>query len=158
MTKAAPLILFGTGAGVVPAATSADEVKSILAHLKTLAVPIYGIDTAAVYPGGNPNYSEKILGEADIAGTGFVLDTKVESRVPENRVGGPLTKENILWSSKRSLERLGVKKVRTLYAHSPDPTTSVAESVGAFGEVLKAGEADSVRFKHKQSSMSLTKF
>jgi aflatoxin B1 aldehyde reductase len=141
----APHILFGTGSGLVPA-SSPNEINSLFKHLKELPIPVYGIDTAAIYPAGDVGKSERLLGEAHIGSSGFVLDSKVLAMAQDDRKdkGGPLSRENILWSSKESLQRLKVPKVRTLYAHAPDTSTPAAETVGAFGEVLKAGEADTV--------------
>jgi aryl-alcohol dehydrogenase-like predicted oxidoreductase len=141
----APRILFGTGSGLVPA-SSPSEIKSLLEHFKELQIPIYGIDTAAIYPSGDVGKSEQLLGEADIGSSGFVLDSKVLASIQDDRrdKGGPLSRDNILWSSKESLRRLKVPKVRTLYAHSPDTSTPIAETVEAFGEVLKTGEAETV--------------
>lgn len=141
----APHILFGTGSGLVPESTP-DEIKSLFKHLKNLPVPIYGIDTAAIYPAGDIGKSERLLGEAGVGNSAFVLDSKVLAFAQEDRKdkGGPLSRDNILWSSKQSLERLKVPKVRTLYAHAPDTNTSAEESVGAFGEVLASGQADNV--------------
>jgi predicted oxidoreductase len=145
MTSNAPHILFGSGGGIIPN-SSPDQVKSLFKHLKDLPVPIYGIDTAAVYPGGNSGASERILGEAGIGNSGFVLDTKV-LRVPREKDAHTLTRDAILSSTNASLERLHVDKVRTIYAHAPDPVTPIAETVAAFGEVLKKGQAESVCFE-----------
>jgi aflatoxin B1 aldehyde reductase len=142
MASEAPHILLGSGGGIIPS-SSPEQVKSLLAHLKDLPVPLYGIDTAAQYPGGNPGGSERILGEAGIGNSGFVLDTKVIRR-PREKDAGTLSRDAVLKSASESLERLRVDKVRTLYAHAPDPETPIAETVGAFGEVLKKGQAESV--------------
>jgi aryl-alcohol dehydrogenase-like predicted oxidoreductase len=147
--KGQPHILLGSGSGIIPNSTP-EEVATLFKRLKGLASTIYGIDTAAVYGGGDRGKSERILGEAGIAHAGFVLDTKVLFYGPDGpgdgreKDGGPLSRVNVLRSSKESLERLKVAKVRCLYAHLPDRNTPAAETVGAFGEVLKAGEAEIV--------------
>jgi aryl-alcohol dehydrogenase-like predicted oxidoreductase len=146
-----PHILLGSGGGIVPTSTS-EELNNLLKHLKTLPTTIYGIDTAAVYPSSNNGKSEALLGEAGIGNSGFVLDTKVLVFPPgggpntngREKDGGSLSRANILRSSRESLDRLKVARVRCLYAHSPDNSTPAAETVGAFGEVLKAGEAEVV--------------
>ena|ERR1700761_4036393 len=150
-TNKAPHILLGAGGGIIPTSTP-EQLRDLLKHLKTLPTSIYGIDTAAVYPSANPGKSETLLGEAGIGNSGLVLDTKVLMFPPGGRSnsdgrekdGGPLSRVNILRSSKESLERLKVPKVRCLYAHSPDRNTPAAETVGAFGNILKAGEAEVV--------------
>jgi Aldo/keto reductase family len=145
-----PHILLGSGGGIIPSSTP-QEVAAIFKHLKGLASVIYGIDTAAVYGGGGERgKSERVLGEAGIADAGLVIDTKVLFYGPDGpgdgreKDGGPLSRVNVLRSSKESLERLKVGKVRCLYAHQVDRNTPIAETVGAFGEVLKAGEAEVV--------------
>jgi aryl-alcohol dehydrogenase-like predicted oxidoreductase len=148
MSPKAPHILLGSGGGIIPSSTP-EEVAAILKRLHSLASPIYGIDTAAVYGGGQTGKSERILGAAGIANAGLVLDTKVlvywgERGDGREKDGGPLSRVNVLRSSKESLERLQVNKVRCLYAHQVDRNTPIAETVGAFGEVLKAGEAEVV--------------
>jgi hypothetical protein len=144
-----PHILVGSGGGIIPNSTP-EEVSAIFRRLKGLASTIYGIDTAAVYGGSERGKSERILGAAGIADAGFVVDTKVLFYGPDGpgdgreKDGGPLSRANVLRSSKESLERLKVTKVRCLYAHQVDRNTPIAETVGAFGEVLKAGEAEVV--------------
>jgi aryl-alcohol dehydrogenase-like predicted oxidoreductase len=149
MSPKAPHVLLGSGGGIIPSSTP-EEVAAILKHLHGLASPIYGIDTAAVYGGDEKGKSERILGAAGIATAGLVLDTKVLFYGPDGpgdgreKDGGPLSRANVLRSSKESLERLKVGKVRCLYAHQVDRKTPIAETIGAFGEVLKAGEAEVV--------------
>jgi aryl-alcohol dehydrogenase-like predicted oxidoreductase len=158
MSPQAPRILLGSGGGIIPTSTP-EEVAGILARLKTLASPIYGIDTAAVYGGSEKGKSERILGAAGIASAGLVLDTKVLFYGPDGpgdgreKDGGPLSRANVLRSSKESLERLKVGRVRCLYAHQVDRNTPIAETVGAFGEVLKAGEAEVVSVHTQRSSV-----
>src|ERR1700744_894267 len=63
MSPKPPHILLGSGGGIIPSSTP-EEVATILKRLHTLASPVYGIDTAAVYGGTEKGKSERILGAA----------------------------------------------------------------------------------------------
>lgn len=119
--------------------SSSEELAALLKHIRTLPIPIHGVDTAASYGQPNLGASERNLGAAGIGGTDLVLDTKV--LVGEEHA---LSKEKIRASIDQSLANLKVSKVRVLYAHSPDASTPIANTVAAFGEVLKEGKAESV--------------
>ena len=73
---------------------------------------IHRIDTARRYPPLNPGLSETLLGQADAAQKGFVLDTKI--------LAGPgdgseeLTKSAIEKSLSASLQRLKIVSVRII--------------------------------------------
>ncbi|KAI9740505.1 MAG: hypothetical protein M1834_005085 [Cirrosporium novae-zelandiae] len=87
-----------------------------------------GLDTTRGYPGG----SEALLGEVDASKT-FVIDTKVVSFAPKTH-----TKEKIEKSIKDSLEALKVKKVNTMYLHSPDQATPFKETLEAINAAYQA--------------------
>jgi len=145
MSSEIPHILLGAGSGIIPSSEPV-AVASLLKHLTTLSFPIYGIDTAAVYPGANPGHSEKVLGEAGVGETSFILDTKIlVGATVDDSHGGALSKINLQNSFAKSLDSLKVEKVRAIYAHSPDPKTSAAEAVEGFGNILKQGKAEIVR-------------
>ncbi|KAF2673429.1 aldehyde reductase [Microthyrium microscopicum] len=143
MAPKAPYILLGAGGGIVPN-SSPEEMASLLKHIQTLPVPIYGIDTAGVYPMPDPGLSERVLGKAGIGETPLILDTKIlVGQTVDSSNGGALSKVNLQKSMDKSLEQLKVKKVRVIYAHQPDTQTSVAEAVEGFGKILKDGKAES---------------
>lgn len=144
MTSKAPHILLGGGPGIIVSSTT-EEVASILSHVKTLPIPIYAIDTAAIYPSTNPNHSETVLGKAGIADSGLEIFSKVLLFQPGKKTtNGTLSAENIEKSVDDSLRRLKIKKLNTIYAHHPDKVTPAAEVVAAFGKVLRDGKATSV--------------
>jgi aryl-alcohol dehydrogenase-like predicted oxidoreductase len=139
-----PHVLLGAGGGIIPA-SKPEVVSSLLKHITTLPTPIYGVDTAAVYPSSDPGLSEKVLGEAGIGDTNLILDTKVlVGPAVDDSKGGALSKVNLRISVEKSLAALKVGKVRAIYAHTPDTTTPVAEAVSGFGEILKEGKAEIV--------------
>jgi len=142
MSTGTPHILLGAGGGIIPG-SNPEDVASLLKHIQTLPTPMYGIDTAAVYPATNPGHSEKVLGEAHVGNTTLVLDTKIlVGQTVDSSHGGPLSKVNLRNSVERSLAALKVSKVRIIYAHSPDTATPAAEAVAGFGTILNEGKAE----------------
>ncbi len=52
--------------------------------------------------------------------------------------------ETIQRQCDESLRRLGTDRVELYYLHAPDPETPIAESAGAFREILQAGKARAI--------------
>jgi aryl-alcohol dehydrogenase-like predicted oxidoreductase len=102
------------------------------------------VDTADVYmagaPGNSGGESETIIGEWLAARPGkrddFVIATKV-GKLPglDN-----LRAETIRKGADDSLKRLGVEAIDLYYAHFDDRETPLAETLGAFGELIEAGK------------------
>jgi aryl-alcohol dehydrogenase (NADP+) len=102
------------------------------------------VDTADVYmagaPGNSGGESETIIGEWLAARPGkredFVIATKV-GKLPglDN-----LRAETIRKAADDSLKRLGVEAIDLYYAHFDDQDTPLAETLGAFGELIEAGK------------------
>jgi aryl-alcohol dehydrogenase (NADP+) len=105
------------------------------------------IDTADVYmagaPGNSGGESETIIGEW-MAARGnrdaIVIATKV------GKLGGldNLRAETIRRAADDSLRRLGVDHIDLYYSHEDDPDTPPAETLGAFGELIRAGKVRAV--------------
>ena len=103
------------------------------------------IDTANVYsawvPGNEGGESETIIGRW-IAGRGGHDDVVVATKV--GMAGGPsqpkgLTRDKIRRGLEASLGRLGLDRVNLLYAHEDDADTDLAETMGAFDEIVREG-------------------
>src|ERR1700744_3154799 len=102
------------------------------------------VDTADVYMaaarGNSGGESETIIGEWLAARPGkredFVLATKV-GKLPglDN-----LRAETIHKAAEASLRRLGVETIDLYYSHFDDQETPLAETLGAFGELIEAGK------------------
>jgi aryl-alcohol dehydrogenase-like predicted oxidoreductase len=105
------------------------------------------IDTADVYmagaPGNSGGESETIIGEW-LAARGnrdsIVIATKV-GKLPglDN-----LRAETIRKAADDSLRRLGVEHIDLYYAHFDDTETPLAETLGAFGELIDAGKVRAI--------------
>ncbi|KAJ5618245.1 Aldo/keto reductase [Penicillium herquei] len=108
---------------------NAENIQSFLDRLE--AAGIKHFDTARFYPPTNSGASEKLLGS--VRRPDFVVDTKILFR-PE-ALRRDLMEESLL----QSLESLGVKKVKTLYAHAPDKATEIADQAANFNHFYQAG-------------------
>lgn len=103
------------------------------------------IDSANIYswwaPGNRGGESETIVGRW-IAGRGGHADVVVASKV--GMAGGPgqpkgLTREKIRRGAEDSLARLGIDRIDLYYAHEDDEETDLAETMGAFDELVREG-------------------
>ena len=91
-------------------------------------------DTAAVY--GNGGDSERFLGE--------ILEGRRDRVVLATKFGwgsesGDGTAQTARSSLEESLERLRTDHVDLYYLHKPDPSTPIAETLGALDELVRAG-------------------
>jgi len=102
------------------------------------------IDTADVYmagaPGNSGGESETIIGEWLAAREGRRDDIVIATKVGKFPGLDNLRPETIHTAAENSLKRLGVQTIDLLYAHFDDPDTPVAETLGAFGELIEAGK------------------
>jgi len=130
------------GIGSAPAFFGQGETKEQAFALMDAAweLGLRWFDTADAYGGGR---SETWIGEW-IAATGNrpQITTKTWNPMDEGHDSG-LTPERVLRQLDSSLERLGVDRVDLYLAHDPDPATPIAETFGAFEELLAAGKISS---------------
>ena len=96
-------------------------------------------DTAEIY--GNGGDSERFLGE--------VLDGRRDMVVLATKVGwgretGDGSAENVRRAIDGSLERLRTDYVDLYYLHKPDPSTPIAETLGALDELVRAGKVRAI--------------
>src|ERR1035441_4438167 len=102
-----PELIFGT-ASVGASFTTKEAVLSVIEALKKAGIG--RVDTAGRYPPTSPGLSQKLLGEARVAGEGFTVDTKIALVGAD--AGGSLSPQAIDKSIAESLSSLGVTKVR----------------------------------------------
>jgi len=107
------------------------------------------IDTADVYsawmPGHKGGESETVIGawlkaRGPAARAKIVIATKVG--MLETRPG--LKKANIIAACDDSLKRLGVDVIDLYQSHRDDADTPLAETLGAYGDLIKAGKVRAI--------------
>ncbi|KAH8646137.1 NADP-dependent oxidoreductase domain-containing protein [Xylariales sp. PMI_506] len=137
----APTLVFGAGGigdtekSFTYTFTTPETVSELLETLK--ASSVLELDSAASYPPRGPWRTETLLGQSHATDKGFIIDSKVESHA-----GRKLDEETIPKSLKKTLELLGTDKIRVLYAHGPDPTTPIEQTIKGFVSVVEAGMAE----------------
>ena len=128
------------GVGSAPAFFGKGETKEQAFELMDAAweMGLDWFDTADAYGGGR---SEAWIGEW-IAARGHRprITTKTFNPMDEGHDSG-LAPERVRRQLDSSLERLGVERVDLYLAHEPDPAVPVAETLGAFEELVAAGKA-----------------
>jgi len=106
------------------------------------------IDTANCYafwanPTGAGGQSEALIGRWLAANPGLREQLTIATKVgAEPAVPGPiegLSAATIARESARSLDRLGLDAIDLYWAHAEDRSVDLAETVGAFGELVAAG-------------------
>lgn len=135
MSPQYPELLFGGTAIGTGKFSTVGEVKALLEVLSSKNVT--RIDTAAIYPMGNPFGSEKVLGETGKINHGISADTKILLSA-DFTGNGALQKDKINQSVDGSFDRLK-GKINVLYCHTPDAQTPIAESVAALQKHFDAG-------------------
>jgi aryl-alcohol dehydrogenase-like predicted oxidoreductase len=106
------------------------------------------IDTADVYmavaPGNSGGESETIIGEWLAARNGMREAVVIATKVGKLEGLKNLRPETIHKAADDSLRRLGVDHVDLYYAHFDDTETPLAETLGAFGELIEAGKVRAI--------------
>jgi aryl-alcohol dehydrogenase-like predicted oxidoreductase len=102
------------------------------------------VDTADVYmagaPGNSGGESETIIGEWLAARAGRRDEMVIATKVGKLAGLKDLRAETIRTAADNSLKRLGVETIDLYYAHFDDTATPLAETLGAFGELIEAGK------------------
>jgi aryl-alcohol dehydrogenase-like predicted oxidoreductase len=95
-------------------------------------------DTANSYAGGK---SEEIVGKfIKNKRSQIVLATKVGQKQGTGPNDGGLSREHILQGVEASLKRMDTSYIDIYYAHVPDYTTPLEETLRAFGDLVKQGK------------------
>lgn len=114
------------------------------------------VDTADIYPswveGRVGGESERVIGRW-MASRGsreqMVVATKVGLEMPYGR---GLSRDHVLDAAARCGDRLGVDTIDVLYAHRPDPATPIAETMGAFDELVRGGAVRAIGLSNYTAS------
>ena len=142
-----------------------EEAKSIATLHRAVDIGVTFLDTAEVY---GPYENEILLGKA-LAGMRdkVTIATKFGFRIaPEGAdgtsrmIGLDGRPENARRVAEASLKRLGTDVIDLYYLHRPDPEVPIEESVGAMGDLVRAGKvrfvgvsetsADQLRRAHRE--------
>lgn len=116
--------------------TDAAESQRIIDAAREFGVNF--IDTADVYTKGA---SERIVGPAIKAHRRhWILATKVGNVMTGKPQDGGLSRRWILEACDDSLARLGLDHIDIYYLHRDDHDTPLGETVGALGELIRAGK------------------
>jgi aryl-alcohol dehydrogenase-like predicted oxidoreductase len=113
-----------------------DEDATALVVHAALDAGVTFFDTAELYGDG---LSEQYLGRA-LRGTrqGAIIATKFGyETAPPDRRGQPA---NVRRAAEMSLSRLGTDYIDLFQLHSPDPSTPIADTLGALDELVRAGK------------------
>ncbi len=107
-----------------------------------LAAGITFFDTAASYGGGR---SESWVGRwREDRGAPVLLSSKVYWSVTGDPSDRGLSRERTLREVEGSLERLRTDRLDLYLTHEPDPRTSIAETLGALDELVRAGKVRAI--------------
>jgi 1-deoxyxylulose-5-phosphate synthase len=103
-------------------------------------------DRPGIPPAAERKSSEALLGRAlkDRRHT-VVIATKVQEKMGEGPneggpTGGGLARRHIMLQCEQSLRRLGTDYIDVYYAHHPDPTTPLDQTLRAFDDLVHQGK------------------
>ena len=116
--------------------TSAEEAQAIVASARDAGVNF--IDTADAYVKGE---AERIVGAAiKPHRRQWILATKAGNVLTTRPHDGGLSRRWLVQACEDSLGRLGTDWIDIYYLHKDDWTTPIAETVGAIGDLIRAGK------------------
>ena len=116
----------------------AEDAQSIATIHRAVERGLTLLDTADAYGMGQ---NESLVGQA-LKGIRdkVVLATKFGQVTREGKSGVDGTPANVRQACDGSLKRLGVEVIDLYYQHRVDPNVPIEESVGAMGDLVKAGK------------------
>ncbi|MBM3569022.1 MAG: aldo/keto reductase [Alphaproteobacteria bacterium] len=131
--KVSPICL---GAMMFGDRTGQNEAAHIVAHARESGINF--IDTADVYAKGE---SERVLGHV-LAGERdhWVLATKLCNAMGDGPNERGLSRGWMMRAAEASLERLATDRIDLYYLHKFDAETPLEETVGAMGDLIRAGK------------------
>ncbi|TEB16533.1 Aldo/keto reductase [Coprinellus micaceus] len=117
-----------------------DPVKDIIKTAFDAGINMF--DTAEVYAAGKSELEMgRVIKELNLKRSDLVITTKLfwgGGKAPNN---SGLSRKHIIEGTQASLERLGLDYVDVIFAHRPDATTPIEETVRAFNYVIEKGWA-----------------
>jgi aryl-alcohol dehydrogenase-like predicted oxidoreductase len=137
--------LVGLGCNSFGARVDGPAAKEIVAKALDLGIDFF--DTSDIY-GPTPmvvqkfdDYSETLLGAA-LGGRRRDAVVATKCGLPADREGRNRggSRRNVFRAVEGSLRRLGSDWIDLLYLHAPDPETPIAETLMAFGDLIRQGK------------------
>ena len=121
-----------------------DDAESIMVVLHAIDHGVNFLDSSDMYGWG---HNETLLGKALTGGRRdkVVLATKFgQTQQPGGANGVNGRPEYVKQACDASLQRLGVDEIDLYYQHRVDPSVPIEETVGAMGELVKAGKVKAI--------------
>jgi aryl-alcohol dehydrogenase-like predicted oxidoreductase len=114
------------------------EAQAIGIVQQAMSLGINFLDTADIYGDSEMKVGKAIKGRRDevILATKFGFTSSVGS--PERKING--SPQYVRKACDASLQRLGVDYIDLYYLHRVDPDTPIEDTVGAMGELVRAGK------------------
>lgn len=163
-----PVVTFGAWAlGGGPYWAGTDDELAIAAIQAAIDEGITAIDTAPIYGRG---HSERVVGRAlagrrdevvlltkvglrwDCEDGELMFDTKDDDGKPL-RIYRNCRPESVKLEVERSLERLGTDHLDLVQVHWPDPTTPIADTMGALAELREQGKLRAIGVSNYDTDM-----
>jgi len=121
--------------------TQVGEKESIELIKSALAAGVNFVDTANIYPIGNPGGSEEVVGKA-LKGErhSVVIATKVNAPTGPGPNDRGLSRKHIMKAVEDSLRRLQTDYIDLYYTHTPDYDTPIEETLRAFDDLVHQGK------------------
>ncbi|PCH34275.1 Aldo/keto reductase [Wolfiporia cocos MD-104 SS10] len=117
-----------------------DPVKDIMKVAFDHGINMF--DTAEVYAEGNSEREMgRVIRELNLRRTDLIITTKLFWGRRNSPNGTGLSRKHIIEGTKASLERLGLDYVDVIFAHRPDNSVPIEETVRAFNFVINQGWA-----------------
>ncbi|EEA27391.1 hypothetical protein TMatcc_004322 [Talaromyces marneffei ATCC 18224] len=122
-------IIFGGAAFNTNYGSTADKVSEVLAWLEKEGIKT--IDTSEVY-----GDSEELLGAANAAGKGFIIDTKIGGGLAGVKSSG----ERVVKAAAESLRKLNTDSVDVYFIHTPDKRVPLKDTLHGINQIYKEGK------------------
>lgn len=125
----------------VGAGAQVAETESINVIKTAIASGVNFIDTANIYPLGNPGRSEEVIGKA-VKGErdAVVLATKVRVATGPGPNDGGLSRKHIMKAVEDSLRRLQTDYIDVYTTHTPDYSTPIEETLRTLDDLVRQGK------------------
>ena len=126
----------GLGGNTFGATVDGDDAVKTIQHAIDQGITF--IDTADVYSMGR---SEELVGQA-VKGRReqVVIATKTGIQLNSGPHAGGLSRRWIMQAAEDSLQRLGTDYIDLFYAHRPDPSVSIEETLRAMDDLVHQGK------------------